>query len=157
MSKYTDKAIIVNEDKQHQLDVQQKWQIVAIVNRHFDRQTRKYPTDIYDKVAYHLRLSPTIVRRVHQEYLKQSKDGILFPDLTPKPHGHQISRRPAHEPAIRQSFTDVKGHLYYSEQNTTRTKEMMILMMQMIEALNQTTHINTIIFNNIFQFNKPCQ
>lgn len=114
--KLQDENII--DQSRHQLTVQEKWNIVAMMWKEYNPASKSYPENVYDIVARSTHVSSSTVRNVINEYNEKlvNSEGAV-PDLTPKPHGHRESRLPSYSHDLHDAFMDSKGHFYYDEQS----------------------------------------
>ena len=107
------------EAGKHQLNVQEKWNIVALVSRLFNYEKQQLPSrgTFQTVAADSIGKSIRVVERVWEEYITQyEKDSNKVPDLTPKLHGHLKSGLEKNTPRLIEAFADSGGDFYYEEQ-----------------------------------------
>jgi len=128
----------------HQLNTQEKWNIIRLIYREYDTRTRSYPAGMCSKIAQELSLSVATIRNVQQEYYdKRQKGSKKVPDLTPEPHGHRQSGFESHKDILLNDFVNTSGHYYYDEQaeKLQIPKTTLLTWMRELGIYNSTSHI----------------
>ena len=106
-----------NKFEHHQLDVQEKWQIIALIWKLYDPSRDVHDIHAYSNVGQFLGVHPSVVASVWKQYCEQFGDGrIKFPDLTPKHHGHAHKKLTVKgEFRVRAILDSKKGWVDYRE------------------------------------------
>jgi hypothetical protein len=136
--------INIEPETVHNLTVQEKWNIIALMWKEYNPEKKSYPKNVLSIVANQVRKSTTTVAHVQEEYVEQltTYPGSV-PNLSPKYKGRSYSGLLSHQSKIEASFLASGGHWNYAEQSRLLQipKTTLFTWMQKLGIQHATSYI----------------